>query len=216
MPDPIAASYDRWSANYDSIHNPTRDLDALILREHGPAVDGRDVLELGCGTGKNTVWLAERASSLVAMDFSEGMLDAARRRLEGRAVRWVRQDIREHWPLDDGSVDVAVGNLVLEHVEDLTPVFAEAVRVLRPGGELYLAELHPYRQWRGGQAHFEDAGTGEIVHVPAYVHTVGAFANGGLAAGLRLLHLGEWLEADAPAGSLPRLLTVRFTLQGRG
>lgn len=205
----VATAYDRWAASYDADVNATRDLDAVVLRRTPLALQGSDVLELGCGTGKNTVWLAEGARSVLALDFSEGMLARARERVRAPQVRFARHDVREPWPAADASVDVVVGDLVLEHVADLTPVYAEAARVLRPGGRLFLCELHPYRQWRGGQAQFADA-AGEPVRVPAHVHTVAEYVNGGLASGLVLRGVGEWLEDGAAAGAPPRLLSVLF------
>jgi len=205
--DVIAAAYDRWARQYDSDRNPTRDLDALVLRRAGLRVHGRRVLELGCGTGKNTAWLIEqRPAELVAMDFSAGMLGQARERL-GDAARLLRQDLREPWPLPAGCMDLVLGNLVLEHIEQLPPLFAEAARVLAPGGELYLCELHPYRQWAGGQAHFIDADSQAVVQVPAFTHALSDYINPLIAAGFRLLHVGEWLEAAAPPGAKPRLVS---------
>jgi ubiquinone/menaquinone biosynthesis C-methylase UbiE len=213
-PSPVAAAYDRWAASYDDDRNATRDLDARIVREAPLLLEGRDVVELGCGTGKNTVWLAGRARSLVALDFSDGMLARARQRLAaeppGAAVRFVRHDVRERWPVADAGADVVVGNLVLEHVADLAPVYAEAARVLRPDGQLLLCELHPERQRRGGQAHFTEAATGDTVHVPAHRHTVGAYVNAGIAAGLALRQLGEWVEEGADPDAPPRLVSVLF------
>jgi ubiquinone/menaquinone biosynthesis C-methylase UbiE len=207
----VARAYDRWSASYDADRNLTRDLDAEVVRRAPLGVDGAEVLELGCGTGKNTVWLAERARSVVAMDFSAGMLARARERLPGNShVRLVEHDITVHWPLADGCIDVVVGNLVLEHVADLDPLYLEAARVLRPGGRLWLCELHPERQRRGGQAHFFDGDSGDVVRVAAYVHSVAEYVNGGIGAGLVLRALGEWLEPGAPSGSPPRLLSVLF------
>jgi malonyl-CoA O-methyltransferase len=211
----VAGAYDRWAASYDADRNLTRDLDADVVRRLPLDVDGRDVVELGCGTGKNTVWLAARARTVTALDFSAGMLARARERLaaapDGRAAtRLVEHDVREPWPVPDASADVVIGNLVLEHVAALAPVYAEAARALRPGGRLLLCELHPERQRRGGQAHFTDAGTGDTVHVPAHRHTVSEYVNDGLAAGLALRHLGEWLEDGAPDDAPPRLLSVLF------
>ena len=206
----VAQAYDRWSRRYDDDHNATRDLDARVVRQSPLHVAGARVLELGCGTGKNSEWLATHAHSLVALDFSPGMLDFARRRVRSERVRFVEHDITRPWPVDTASVDVLVVNLVLEHVHELAPVFGEAARVLRPGGQLFFCELHPYRQLRGGQAHFEDAETNETVPVTAYRHSVSEYVNGGLEAGLTLRALGEHVEDSAPAGSPPRLLSVLF------
>lgn len=207
----VASAYDRWSATYDDDRNRTRDLDAQVVRAAHLPVEGATAVELGCGTGKNTEWLAAHARRVVAMDLSVGMLQRARARVPAPHVTFVRGDVRDAWPVGDASIDVVIGNLVLEHVASLDGVFAEAARVLRPGGSLFLCELHPFRQWRGGQARFTDAATGETVHVAAHVHTVGEYVNGGIAAGLTLRHLGEWLEEDAPTEAPPRLLSARFT-----
>ena len=138
------------------------------------------------------------------------MLDVARRRVRSERVRFVEHDITRPWPVEPASIDVVVGNLVLEHVRDLGPIYAEAARVLRPAGELFLCELHPYRQLRGGQAHFQDEKTNETVPVTAYRHSVSEYVNGGLAAGLTLRALGEHVEDSALTGSPPRLLSVLF------
>ena len=144
------------------------------------------------------------------MDFSAGMLARARERLRAPHVDFVQADVRAAWPLPDGSIDVVIGNLVLEHVESLSPIFGEATRVLRPDGALFLCELHPYRQWRGGQAHFTDDATGEMVHVAAHVHAVSDYVNAALDAGLTLRTMGEWLDTGAEPDALPRLLSLRF------
>lgn len=206
----VALAYDRWAETYDADANATRDLDAQLVRRATFAVGGRDVLELGCGTGKNTLWLAERARRVVAMDFSARMLERARERVTTPNVEFRQHDVRDPWPVEDEAVDVVIGNLVLEHVEHLTPVYREAARVLRRGGQLFFCELHPFRQLRGGQAHFTDGRMGEVIHVGAYVHSASEYVNAGIAAGLVLRELGEHLEANAPAGSPPRLISVLF------
>ena len=183
--DAVARAYDAWARTYDSDRNATRDLDAAVVRAAGLTLQGRDVVELGCGTGKNTTFLAQHARSVVALDFSSVMLEHARARVTGEHVRFVQHDIRAPWPLATGAADVVVGNLVLEHVEQLGCVFVEAVRVLRAGGRLHLCELHPERQRRGGQAQFVDAATGATRMVPAHRHTTPEYVNAGIAAGLR-------------------------------
>jgi ubiquinone/menaquinone biosynthesis C-methylase UbiE len=206
-PNDIARAYDRWAAHYDADRNATRDLDARVLRDADLRLDARVVLELGCGTGKNTRWLATRASEVLAMDFSPGMLAVARGAVGAPNVRFVEHDLRDPWPVADASIDIVVGNLVLEHVEALGPVYAAAARVLRPGGQLFLCELHPARQLRGGQAHFTDRASGETVYVDAYIHSVSEYVNAGLRAGMVLRELGEWGDGD---GGAPRLVSVLF------
>ena len=205
-----SGAYDRWAATYDTDANLTRDLDAIVLRAAGLDVDGRDVLELGCGTGKNTVWLAEHARSVTAMDFSDGMIVLARRRVPDAAnVRFLRHDARDPWPCPDASVDLVVGNLVLEHVAEVAPIFAETARVLRSGGTAFLCELHPDRQRRGSRAQFTDTTTGERVFVEAYAHTVAEFEDAAQRAGLHIARLTDHLEAGAPIDAPARLLAMR-------
>jgi ubiquinone/menaquinone biosynthesis C-methylase UbiE len=206
----VADAYDRWAASYDADKNATRDLDAIVMRKVPLVLENREVLELGCGTGKNTVFLAEHAQQVVAMDFSEGMIARAHQRLVTSNVRFLRHDVREVWPVASASVDVVVGNLILEHVHDLAVVFFETARVLRPGGQVFFCELHPYRQLTGGQAQFTDPRTGERVQVTAHVHTVSEYVNGGIEAGLGLRALGEWIEEGAPDGAPPRLISLFF------
>ena len=208
--DEIARAYDHWASSYDADRNATRDLDADVFRRAPLALPGSDVLELGCGTGKNTVWLAAVARSVLAVDFSLGMLSRARERVADPHVRFAQQDVRHPWRVPDDTMDVVVGNLVLEHVSDLSAIFSEAARVLRRNGQLWLCELHPERQRMGGQAHFIDTATGATTHVPAFQHTVSEYVNGGIAAGLTLRAVGEWLEDDAAPGVPPRLLSVLF------
>jgi ubiquinone/menaquinone biosynthesis C-methylase UbiE len=214
-PSMVASAYDQWAASYDDDQNATRDLDAAVLRRASITISGCDVLELGCGTGKNTIWLAERARSVIGLDLSEGMLARARARVPATHVRFFQHDVRAPWPVPEASMDVVLGNLVLEHVPELAPVYAETARVLRPGGQLWLCELHPERQRRGGQAHFTDSATGATIHVSAFQHTVSEYVNGGIAAGFALRELGEWLEDGAAPEAPPRLLSVLFQKEGR-
>ena len=213
MTAPLSAreAYRDWAAIYDSDENRTRDLDALVLRAAPLALDGAHVIEIGAGTGKNTVWLAGRAARVTALDLSCEMLDRARARGLGDHVAFHEQDIARPWPVADGAADFVIGNLVLEHVPELAPVLDEAARVLRPGGTLYLSELHPYRQLRGSQARFDQGGTER--RVEAYVRSVSDFVGAALAAGFTLAGMTEAIEEGRTpsAQTPPRLLVLRFT-----
>jgi len=203
----IRDAYDAWAEQYDDDENATRDLNAEVLRTRDVLRGRDDVLEIGCGTGLNTQWLAGRAGSVVATDFSENMLEKARARLSGSDVILQRMDVREPWPFDGERFDSVVATLVLEHVEPLDHVFQEARRVLQPGGVLYISELHPYRQFGGTQANFEREASGDQVTIGAFTHPVSEFVNEGLDAGFSVRRMGEWYRPD---DEVPRLLSIRF------
>ena len=208
----VADSYNRWAATYDADHNRTRDMAAVVLRQANLVSSDKTILEIGCGTGRNTHWLAERCGNIVAMDFSEEMLRVARSRIQSPSVRFVQHDIRSAWPVENDSCEVVIAMLVLEHIEFLGPIFAEAARVLRPGGELFFCELHPTRQMSGRQAEFVSGDTGEPERITAFLHDISDYLNTGLHAGFELVNLGEWRDAGANNSELPRLLSVRMRL----
>ena len=72
------ALYDQWSATYDDVVNPTRDLEKRACESVLADISFRTVIELGSGTGKNTQWLAERAERVVSVDLSEEMQAVAK------------------------------------------------------------------------------------------------------------------------------------------
>lgn len=207
---PARTAYERWAAIYDSNDNLTRDLDAQVLRGADLPLNGAFVVELGAGTGKNTDFIAGHARRIVALDLSPAMLEKARERTPGDHVHFIEHNILKPWPVEDGDADLVIGNLVLEHVEALAPVFTEAARVLRPGGLLFISELHPERQKRGSQARFEE--DGEARFVEAYTHTLSDYVMAGEGAGLELSGIQEAIEAEAADDpeTPPRILALTF------
>jgi ubiquinone/menaquinone biosynthesis C-methylase UbiE len=206
----VRAAYDRWAESYDEGRNGTRDLDAVVLRAQPFDYTGARVVEIGCGTGKNTAWLATKAAEVVALDFSPNMLRVARTQVPADHVTFVEHDITLPWLLPAGFADFIICDLVLEHVEDLRPVFRYVRTALRDGGTLFVCEFHPYRQLQGEQARFAD-GAETVVRVPAFLHDTADFVAAGLEAGLRLTDLSEWRDDNAPPRDSPRLLSLTFT-----
>jgi malonyl-CoA O-methyltransferase len=204
----VRAAYDRWAETYDECENATRDLDAAVLRKQPFALAGATVVEVGCGTGKNTEWLA-RAAEVVALDFSAQMIAMARRRVTSDRVRFVQHDVCQPWPIAERFADLVTCNLVLEHIDDVATVFRHARAAMKPGGTFFVSEFHPFRQLLGRQARFA-SGESEEIKIPAFVHDTAAFVQAGLAAGLELTQLAEWRDAGAEPSAPPRLLTVTF------
>ena len=202
----IDAAYTRWADSYDTDPNATRDLDrsatAGIL---GPLRVGMSI-EAGCGTGKNTPLLAGISQSVLALDFSPGMLEKARIRVQQPHVRFLQADLLHSWPCGDGAAELVSCNLVLEHIESMDGIFREAARTLAPGGRFFVSELHPHRQYLGSQARFVDE-NGETRRIQAYLHHVSDFTRAALEAGFQIERLDEWWGAE-DAQKTPRLLTL--------
>lgn len=202
----IRADYNDWSAQYDTNANRTRDREAAVLREVLRERASGRVLEIGCGTGKNTVWLAERAAHVTAVDLSEGMLDQARRKVTGANVRFVQADILKPWDFRDGEYDLVTFSLVLEHIDALDPIFQEAARSLVTGGAVYVGELHPFKQYAGTQARFTTVSGTRLV--TCFIHNLSDFLRAAEGCELELEHLGE--HFDAEPGTPPRILSLLF------
>ncbi len=189
-PMTIQQAYTDWSTTYDADPNRTRDLDQSVARRVlGPA-RRRSVLELGCGTGKNTVYLAEISDRVRSLDFSEGMLALARAKVVASHVTFAAADLTVPWPCEAFAADLVVGNLVLEHIEHLPHIFAKAARCLAPDGRLFLSELHPFRQYQGTQANFQRGH--QTTQITAFTHNVSDYMGAAAAAGLQLAALDEW------------------------
>jgi SAM-dependent methyltransferase len=102
-----------------------------------PDVAGLDAVELGCGTGYVSAWLARRGANLVAFDVSEAQLTTARMFQREFDLRFpVLQADGERLPFRDGSFDVAISEYGVALWCDPYRWIPEAARVLRPGGRL--------------------------------------------------------------------------------
>ncbi|UUV32422.1 class I SAM-dependent methyltransferase [Amycolatopsis roodepoortensis] len=105
-------------------------------------VDGRRILDAGCGAGPLFEALRERGAIMTGFDSSAKMLELARRRLGDDAALQVA-DIGAPLPFPDGAFDDVIASLVLHYLEDWTAPLAEIRRVLKPGGRLIMAVNHP-------------------------------------------------------------------------
>lgn len=204
----VQAAYARWSETYDHDRNLTRDLDQQVTEEFLACLRYESILEFGCGTGKNTALLARIGKSVRAMDFSPEMVAKAQAKISASHVAFELADITESWTVADQSIDLVVCNLVLEHVENISFVFSEAVRVLRTGGQFLVSELHPFRQYQGVVAHFTR--NEQRTEIPAFVHHLTDFLDAAATNHLELLKIKESWHAE-DEHKPPRLISFLFT-----
>lgn len=203
----IKDAYNRWSDNYDQMENRTRDLDFQAMTDIVERSPFKTVVEIGCGTGKNTAFLAEKAAKVIAVDFSESMLAKARQKVAAPNIEFVQADIAKTWPVADLFADFITCNLVLEHIEDLDFVFSEARRTLRSNGRFFVSELHPFKQYIGGKANFND-GEKNIV-LTCFTHHISEFWQAAQRNNLRCIELTERFIADDKT-DVPRLVNFLF------
>jgi len=203
----IQQAYQDWSSTYDQDRNLTRDLDEIVTRETLANLRCNSILEIGCGTGKNTALLAQIGQHVAAVDFSPGMIEKASAKLSNEKVTFAVANITQRWPCEDQSIDLISCNLVLEHISDLSFIFAQAFRVLSDGGRFFVSELHPYRQYQGTQANFRR--NQETTQIPAFVHHISEFIHAGAANNLALSGMKEWWHQE-DQNKPPRLVTFMF------
>jgi len=144
----IAAHYDDLAPYWTEIVESSgwRDslwttVDALL-----PDVDGRHVLDAGCGSGVYAAALADRGAEVTGVDVSDAMLAEARERVP--AATFHRADLADGLDgLDTDSVDVVLCQHVFSHLPDLEPALAAFARVLADGGVLVVSTHNPVHDY---------------------------------------------------------------------
>src|SRR3990172_8165968 len=151
------SAFDQVAFNYDRQFTDTQ-LGGAVRRKVWESLavhirPGMHVLEIGCGTGEDAVWLAERGARVVATDISPAMLEVTRRKAERAGVsdRIDTRILDAASPVavfSDGEFGMAVSNFgVLNCVPDLHPVANALAAWLRPGGWLVVVFINRWCGW---------------------------------------------------------------------
>lgn len=138
--------------------------DEVISKFYGcgsplPSVlEGKTVLDLGCGTGRDVVMAAALAGPegrVIGLDMTDEQLDVANRHksyhceaygLPESVIEFKKGQIEDLSFLEDDSVDVVISNCVVNLSSDKKQVLAEVFRVLKPGGEFYFSDVFSDRR----------------------------------------------------------------------
>ncbi|HEV7997184.1 MAG TPA: metalloregulator ArsR/SmtB family transcription factor [Stellaceae bacterium] len=145
----LASAYFRENAprwhRIRSLYVDEREVEAALI-EIIAAVDPRDLLDIGTGTGRMLEILAPRVEQALGIDQSREMLSVARVNLEraGLANGRVRRDDMYQLALPDGSFDAVVIHQVLHYADRPAAAITEAARVLRPQGILVIVDFAPH------------------------------------------------------------------------
>jgi len=192
-----AAVYGQVSGGYDAeagggLFATDEPVVAEYLASRQPGV----ALDAACGTGRFAEFLARRGHRVIGVDVSPDMLSYARRRVPEAEFHVAGLD---RLPLPDDCVDVIVCALALEHVPRLDPVLAEFARVLRPGGDLVISDVHHEVITRGSVMTCRGP-AGEPRIAPTYRHQLGDYLRAALRHGLDVKRCEEprVVRADEP------------------
>ncbi|MDQ7029322.1 MAG: methyltransferase domain-containing protein [Ardenticatenia bacterium] len=154
-----AAPFDAIAPHYDHVFTSTRLgrwlREAVWTHVATAFRPGDYVLDLGCGTGEDAVWLAKRGVRVIATDVSPAMLQVARAKAEAEGVRELVDvilfDVEQHPPslfLPPSSLDGALSNFgVLNCLADRRPVVNFLANVVQPGGRIVLVVMGPFCPW---------------------------------------------------------------------
>lgn len=225
----LADTYDaRLSGNPVLLLETTQALSAL------PNVSGKQVADIGCGTGRYAIQLSRLgAASVAGVDLSPNMLAQAQRKAHKAELPIVFGvgDLCQRLPFPDQVLDAAVCALTLTFIEDLRPAFDELARVLTSRGTLVISELHPsglqreravsaqaFRKDRAPYLRFLDI-EGAECRIPRHPHSLSDYLNAAQSAGLSVDHAAEPLVDHRLATTytnlrdqigLPLALILRF------
>ena len=203
----IEKAYDMWANHYDTNANRTRDLDKKATIETLQHIDFKQVVELGCGTGKNTAYLLRTAERIIGLDFSQEMLNKAQKKITDKRVEFKKVDLNQDWGIENNFADLITASLTLEHIENLDPIFAQANQTLKKNGRFFVSELHSFKQYTGSKAQYEtDTGTQEL---EVYVHHISEYIDHAKSNGFQFVELKEWFDENSE-NDLPRLISFVF------
>ena len=186
------AAYDLWSEVYDSDGNFLQALDTLEMQRllpqmlsHIPSPSPWKLVDLGCGTGRNTLYLLEEAdATVIGLDVSPKMLEVAKSAVDARmaalscgqgSAKAVELDVYDLLsdsppPFVAQNADAVISTLVLEHIP-ISTFFIALSRILKPGGLALVTNMH-YDMGIISQAGFVDPRTGQKVRPTSFAHTI--------------------------------------------
>lgn len=205
---PTTTAYNLWASIYDTDNNFLQVLDTLEMKTLLPTLLTQisapppwTLIDLGCGTGRNTAaLLAVPDARVVGLDASPQMLEVARSRLDPSRLTLDVFDLLAT-PPPRLQAHAVISTLVLEHLP-IPSFFRATARLLRPGGHLLVTNMHS-KMGAISQAGFMDPRTGEKVRPTSYAHRVEDVVSGARECGFEVV--GEVREREVDAQLSERL-----------
>ena len=140
--DRMARAYEDFTSGPDSY---AESIEWPCLSALLPPLEGKRVLDLGCGTGRYAFLLEEKGAAVTGVDLSQAMLSLAEqkaRRLSSSA-KFLRGDIKRFREVAPGPFDLIFSATATHYIDDLPALFAGVSQALGKGGQALLSLMHP-------------------------------------------------------------------------
>lgn len=214
-----------WPAVYEE-ENRAQDTRGAVYAALRESFDwaGRDVVDLGCGSGYHLPMFARTARTVTGIEPHPPLVAAARRRVEDLTTVRVLPGSAENLPLLDGSTDLVHARTAYFFGPGCGAGILEAMRVLRPGGALAVVDLdataHPYGEWmRADLPHYDPPAVEAFFRAQGFdlqrIDTEWAFPDRAALERVLRIEFGPGIAARAIRETPGTTLTVRYRLHIR-
>jgi malonyl-CoA O-methyltransferase len=198
-----AEAYSLWAESYPpEAHNSFMAIEQAAVLEVLPALAGRRVLDVACGSGRYAQLALQRgAHQVVGTDSSRAML------ARGAGFARLRADLTA-LPLRSASFDLVICGLALGHLppQRMPQAIAEMARVVDRGGTVVFSDFHPYLYLTGHRRTLT-LPSGDTYNVEHHPHLVADYFKAIRAAGLTVTALLE-AKAEVTGRQVPSVLVV--------
>ncbi len=159
--------YNLWARSYGNESNPIKNLSDELIKKWVTNVEGKSVLDAGCGVGK-VCQLANvlGASQITGIDFSLPMVEEARRNCPEAEIKQLDLSTTKI----KGHYDYVICALVLGHIHNLDFALPNLLDNLAPDGVLLITDFHPYLTLQGSRRTFTEKNSRKVFEVDHYLH----------------------------------------------
>jgi len=192
--------YAIWSKSYDHEKNPLMAVEEPHVKQLLNSISYSRVLDVGTGTGRHALKLAQPGVHVTAIDNSSEMLAIARDKANrtGLEIDFRHVSLENPLPFNDEAFDLVLCSLVLTHIPNLANVVKELYRVCSEGGYILITDFHPESLAKGWRTEFENNGT--LYLLPNFNYTREDYLEAVSAAGFPLVQVKDIPVKEIPGG----------------
>lgn len=209
MEAPGLEGYSLWANTYDTGRNEVILAEEKVIGSLIGDIRGKRVLDVGCGTGRHAIPLAQKGATVVASEPTESMIEVARAKATANQVNitWRKETI-DSLPVELGRFDLVLCCLVLSHIQNFREAIAKLTAHVEPGGSLILSDFHPFCLLLGLRSHCYSGG--RKILVPNFVRLPSEYIAALLDKKMEIINFLEPANIPELPG-IPTTLVIKAT-----